>query len=192
METMGLIQRRQFVVDPKFQYGFILKSIFLMAVVLIVSLVLLTIVFNLFINIGLPVSVENGSVLSFGAIRSIMLPEEIRLLAAVMAFSVIIASIGVYIFGVSSSHRLIGPVLRLRNYVNEMNNGGLDKKVSLREKDYFQALATDINCLRQHWHDSVLELQNINEQLNEVANGEQKELLGRSNKILSGLYKKIL
>ena len=192
METMGLIQRRQFVVDPKFQYGFILKSIFLVTVVLLVSLVLLTIVFNLFINIALPVSIENGGVMSFGAMRSIMLPEEIRLLTAVMAISVIIASIGVYIFGVSSSHRVIGPVFRLRNYVNEMIHGGLDQKVSLREKDYFQALATDINRLRQHWHDSVLELQNINKQLNEVSHAEQKELTGRSNKILSDLYKKVL
>jgi methyl-accepting chemotaxis protein len=110
---------------------------------------------------------------------------------AVMLLSIIIGGFGIYVYGVFLTHRMAGPAYRLRNFIDGMIHGDLESNISLRDKDYFQLLATDINCLRQQWHDSILELETINKQLNEVASGEQKKLLGGSSKILSDLLKKV-
>ena len=96
---------------------------------------------------------------------------------AVVLLAIIIGSFGVYVYGVFFSHRMAGPAYRLRNFIDGMIHGDLESNISLRDKNYFQLLAADINCLRQQWHDSILELKTINKQLNEVASGEQKELL---------------
>jgi methyl-accepting chemotaxis protein len=188
MNITATIQRSQLVVDPKFQYGLIIKFVILVTIVLIASLGLLAFVYSKFANIALPVSVETGGVVSFGAIQFINLSE---LFWPVMLLSVIVSGVAIYIFGLSFSHKLAGSVYRLRTDIAEMTDGDLERKVSLRKKDYFQLLATDINCLRQHWHDSILEMKTINNKLNDVSNEEQKELLGRFNTILSDLLKTV-
>ena len=72
-----------------------------------------------------------------------------------------------------------------------MKEGDLDRKVSFREKDYFQFLATDVDYLRQKWHDSVKELKSINMKLNDATDQEKKELLDRINTVLSDLLKTV-
>jgi len=81
------------------------------------------------------------------------------------------------------------PVYRLRKDIAEISDGDLDKKVSIREKDYFQFLATDIDYLRQQWHESAKELKTISQKLNDASEQEKKELLDRLNTILSDLLK---
>ena len=189
MNTTTTIQRRQLVIDPKFQYGLIIKLIILVTIALIASLVLLAFVYSKFANIALPVSVETGGVVSFDATQFINLSE---LVWPVVLLSVIVSGVVTYIFGLFFSHKMAGPVYRLRNDIAEMTEGDLERKVSLREKDYFQLLATDINSLRQHWHDSILDMKTINKKLNDVSdNDEQKKLLGRFNTILSDLLKTV-
>ena len=191
MNTTKTIQRRQLVVDPKFQYGLIIKFVVLVTIVLIASLVLLTFIYTKFTNIALPISVETGGVISFEATQLIKLSDLIWPVMLVILLSVTISSITVYILGVLFTHRMAGPVYRLRNDIAEMTDGDLEKKVSFREKDYFQLLATDIDCLRQQWHDSVIELKTINNKLNDATKDEQKELLDRFNTILSDLLKTV-
>ena len=189
MNTTTTIQRRQLVIDPKFQYGLIIKLIILVTIALIASLVLLAFVYSKFANIALPVSVETGGVVSFDATQFINLSE---LVWPVVLLSVIVSGVVTYIFGLFFSHKMAGPVYRLRNDIAEMTEGDLERKVSLRKKDYFQLLATDINSLRQHWHDSILDMKTINKKLNDVSdNDEQKKLLGRFNTILSDLLKTV-
>ena len=188
MNTTKTIHRRQLIVDPQFQYGLIIKFVIIVTIVLIASLGLLTFVYSKFTNIALPVSVETGGVVSFGATQLINLSE---LILPVMLLSAIISGVAIYIFGLFFSHKMAGPVYRLRNDIAEMTAGDLERKVSLREKDCFQLLATDINCLRQHWYDSILEMKTINKKINAVSNEVQKELLGRFNTILSDLLKTV-
>jgi len=191
MNTMKLFQRRQLVVDPKFQYSLIARFVVLESIVLIVSLILLAFVFNRFINISLPISADTGGVLSFGANTSIRLSDEIHIVLAVMLLSIVIGTIGMYVFGVSVSHRIAGPVQRLRKYIAAMRSGDLNKEVSFREKDFLKPLATDINSLRRQWHDSIMELHGINNQLYAISNSDQQELLDRSDKILRDLLKNV-
>jgi len=191
MDTKKIIKRRQFVVDPKFQYGLIIKFAVLVTIVLISSLVLLTLIYNKFISVVLPASLETGGVTSFEITHLVNLSDLIWPVMLVILMSVTISSITVYILGVRFTHRMVGPLYRLSKIIAEMTDGDLGNKVSFREKDYFQFLAADIDCLRQKWHDSVTELKTINRQLIDTSNEEQKEQLGRSNRILSDLFKTV-
>ena len=109
----------------------------------------------------------------------------------VIFLSVSISCVTVFILGVRFTHRMAGPVYRLRSNIAEMADGNLGKKVSIRENDYFQSLAAEIDRLREQWHNSVAELKTINRQLNDISNEEQKELLGRSDTIFSDLLKTV-
>jgi signal transduction histidine kinase len=151
----------------------------------------LTLIYNKFIGIVLPTSLETGGVTSFEITHLTNLSDLIWPVMLVILISVTISSIAVYVLGVRFTHRIAGPLYRLRNNIAEMTDGDLGKKVSFREKDYFQFLAADIDCLRQQWHNSVTELKTVNGQLNDISNEEQKELLGRSNTILSDLLKTV-
>ncbi|MCK5705475.1 MAG: methyl-accepting chemotaxis protein [Cyclobacteriaceae bacterium] len=191
MDTEKIIKRRQLVVDPKFQYGLIIKFKFLVTIILISSLVLLTFIYNDFISTVLNISLGAGEVTSFEVAHLVNLSDLIWPVMLVILLSVTISSITVYILGVRFTHRMAGPVYRLRSNIAEMADGDLGKKVSIREKDYFQSLAAEIDSLREQWHKSVTELKTINRQLNDISNEEQKELLGRSDKIFSDLLKTV-
>ena len=191
MDTKKTIQRKQLVVDPAFQYGLIIRFAVLVTIVLISSLVILTIIYNKYIGVVLPTSLETGGVTSFEITHLVTLSDLIWPVMVVILISITISSIAVYVLGLRFTHRIAGPVYRLRNSIAEMTDGDLGKKISIREKDYFQFLAADIDCLRQQLHDSVTELKTVNGQLNDISNEEQKELLGRSDTILSNLLKAV-
>lgn len=192
MDTEKTIQRRQqFVVDPKFQYGLIVRFILLVTIVLVLSLVLLTYIYSHYISIVVPISLATGGVTSFELTPFVNLSQLIWPIILVILLSVTIASIAMYFLGVRFTHRMAGPVYRLRKNIAEMAEGDLGGKIAFREKDHFQYLAADIDSLRQQWHNYIAELKTINRQLNDMSNGEQKELLSRSNTILSDLLKDV-
>ncbi len=191
MDTEKIIKRRQLVVDPKFQYGLIIKFAALVAIILISSLILLTVIYNEFFNTVLSISLGAGGEASLDVANLINLSDLIGPVMLVIFLSVSISCVTVFILGVRFTHRMAGPVYRLRSNIAEMADGNLGKKVSIRENDYFQSLAAEIDRLREQWHNSVAELKTINRQLNDISNEEQKELLGQSDKIFSDLLKTV-
>jgi hypothetical protein len=74
MNKQESIQRRQLVVDPKFQYGLIIKFVFIVTIVLVTSLGLLAFLYSRFASVSLPVSAETGGVVSFGATQYVPVP----------------------------------------------------------------------------------------------------------------------
>ena len=191
MDTEKIIKRSQLIVDPKFQYDLIIKFAALVTIILISSLILLTLIYNEFIDTALAISLGAGGESSLDVANIVNLSDLIRPVMLVIFLSVTISCTTVFILGVRFTHRMAGPVYRLRCNIAEMIDGDLGKKVSLREKDYFKSLAADIDRLRRKWHDSVKELKTINRQLNDISNEEQKQLLDRSDTIFSDLLKTV-
>ena len=189
--TTTTIKRSQLVVDPKFQYGLIIRFVTVVTIILISSLILLTLIYNEFINTVIPISLGAGGVTSLEIVNLVNLSDLIGPVIYVIFLSVTISSTAVFILGVRFTHRMAGPVYRLRSDIAEMTEGDLGKEVLLREKDYFKFLAADIDLLRRKWQGSVKELKTINRQLNDISNEEQKELLGRSDKIFFDLLKTV-
>ena len=191
MATENIIKRRQLVVDPEFQYGLIAKFAVLVVIILVSSLILLTFIYNEFVNIVLPVSLGVGGETFIDIENLVNLSDLIGPILFVIFLSVTISCTVLFVLGVRITHRMTGPVYRMRSDISDMTDGDLRKKVSVREKDYFQLLAADIDRLRLQWLNSITELKKINGQLIEISNEEQKELLGRSDKIFSDLVKTV-
>ena len=191
MATENIIKRRQLVVDPEFQYGLIIKFAALVVIILVSSLILLTFIYNEFVNIVLPVSLGVGGETFLDVSKLVNLSDLIGPVLLVIFLSVSISCTTLFILGVRFTHRMTGPVYRLRSDITDMTDGDLRKKVSVREKDYFQFLAAEIDRLREQWLNSVTELKTINRQLIGISNDEQKELLGRSDRIFSDLLKTV-
>lgn len=191
MDTKETTKRRQLVVDPKFQYGLIIRVVGLITIILILSLILLTIIYNNYISNVLPISLGAGGIASSEVAQLVHLSDFIGPIMLVVFLSVTMSGIAVQLLGVRFTHRVAGPVYRLRSCIAEMTAGDLTKEVRFREKDYFQLLASDVDRLRVQWHNSLIELKTINRQLHEISNEEQRELLSRSETLLSDLLKKV-
>jgi len=50
-------------------------------------------------------------------------------------------------FGLVLSHRLFGPIYRLRGFIEDLKAGSYDKRLTQRGNDIFQILATHLNDL---------------------------------------------
>jgi methyl-accepting chemotaxis protein len=191
MGTENIIKRSQLVVDPKFQYGLIIKFAALVVIILISSLILLTFIYNEFVNTALPLLLGAGGETTLDVANLINLSDLIGPVLLVVFLSVTISCLTVFFLGVRFTHRIVGPVYRLRSNISEMTDGELGNKIAFRENDYFQFLAADIDRLREQWLNSVTELKTIHKQLNDIASEEQKKLLGRSDTIFSDLLKTV-
>ena len=191
MDTTKTVQRRQLVVDPDLQYGLIVKFVIFMTIILILSLVLLTFIFSKFTNIALPVSVETGGVTSFEAIELIRLSDMVWPLLFVILLSVFLAGITFYFFGIFLTHKMAGPVHRLRKDIAAMAEGNLARMITFRENDYFQFLAEDFEGLRKLWLASAKELKAVSRKLDDAPEKERKELLNRFDSILADLLKTV-
>lgn len=63
------------------------------------------------------------------------------------------------------THKIAGPVFRLKHALTELNNGNLDARIHLRKWDDLQELATQINLHSDDLNNYVLALKKDHEQL---------------------------
>ena len=68
-------------------------------------------------------------------ILSILLPVIIVCVAVTLTVTLI--------FGIVMSHRMAGPLFRIRREMKEMGEGDLSGKIRLRKKDDFESFARD-------------------------------------------------
>ncbi len=59
----------------------------------------------------------------------------------------IILIVLIFIISIFMSHKIAGPLYRLRKYFQDAAAGNFDQKLTFRKKDYFQELASDYNAM---------------------------------------------
>ncbi len=155
-------KRRQYIVDSQFQYSLIRKFAILTASIVIGSLSFLVLVYYRYgdvqvsidqpIPLGLPESlVENGGMVTY---------TLMNLLWPVLSICLFGTTIFTFFYSVIISHRMAGPVFRMRKLLGEMAKGDLSSPVSrLRKKDEFKHLFADINDVKERWRLQIQELQ---------------------------------
>jgi len=112
------------------------------------------------------------------------------LLWPVLAICLVGTIIFTFFFSLIVSHRMAGPVYRMRNLLGEMAKGDLSHPVSrLRKKDEFKHLFADINTVKEHLRLQIQELQLSCRELGE--NGTQEQHLKRIKKIVSSFKTEI-
>jgi len=178
-------KRRTYIVDPEFQYRLIRKISVIAILIIVMSLSFLVIVHQLYGDIEIKIAQPDPFEIS-GIVTT--LPEQaslLRLLWPVMLICVFVTLSLTFVFGVIISHRMAGPVYRIRKTLGEMAQGNLSGQIQLRKKDEFKSLCQDINNLKTQWGLKIKELREICQELENGDEKIEKKHLSRLNKILS-------
>jgi len=109
----------------------------------------------------------------------------LKLIWPVLLICVVIALVLTFFYGVVISHRMAGPIYRIRKILDKMAQGDLSAQVHLRRKDDFSALAASINSLIKSWRLQIEELKGICRDLETAERQIQIESLNRFNEILA-------
>ena len=135
---MGQKHRRQYLIEPSFQIKFIVKFC---VVVIIGSLLIGGSVFFLTRN-STTVAIENTKVL-VKPTSDFILPSLLIAILIVSAFT----AFGVLILSLHTSHKIAGPIFRLRKEIYLMQKGDMTQDFSIRDKDQLQILAYSLSCM---------------------------------------------
>jgi nitrogen fixation/metabolism regulation signal transduction histidine kinase len=103
----------------------------------------------------------------------------------VMLVCVLVSLAATYLFGIMVSHRMAGPMYRIKMTLGEMAKGDLRGDVRLREKDNFKSVAEGLNHLKKAWRAPIQELKKIGEALECKDDPKQRVLLDRLLEILA-------
>jgi len=133
-------KRRNYFIDPAFQLNFILKFC---VIVIVSSLLIGAAVFILSQN-STTVAIENTKVV-VKPTSDFILPE----LAIILPVIVVFSSLVVLALTLFVSHKISGPIFRIRKEIELLQAGDLTRKFTIRNSDQLQALAQSLNEMTQ-------------------------------------------
>ena len=158
-------KRRIYIIDPEFQYGFIRKISMIAVLIIVMSLFFLATVHQLYGSVQIEVAQPDP----FAVSESITtLPQQIsilKLLLPVMLICLLVTVVAIFFWGVIISHRMAGPLYRMRQTLDQMAQGDLSVEIRLRRKDDFKSLAENINNLKKRWRIQIKELKELGRRL---------------------------
>ena len=167
------LKRKQYIVDPEFQYGLIRKIAILAGLMVLMSFSFLVLVHYLYGDIPVELIQPDPFDVS-GGIKTVEESKTLtELLWPVMAGCLVITLVVTFLYGLIISHRMAGPVTRLRRILSEMAEGELRGEVRIRKKDDFQHLAHELNDLKTNLRTSFGTLQNLCSEIESSDPGKQ-------------------
>ncbi|MFQ5688012.1 MAG: hypothetical protein ACE5GV_15300 [Candidatus Scalindua sp.] len=184
-------KRRQYIVDKSFQYGLIRKFAIVAAFIVIGSLSSLVLVYYEYgdVQVAIVQPVPFNSTDNFGNNETIRAYTLLDILWPVLSICLFGTITFTFIYSLLISHRMAGPVYRMRILLGEMAQGDLSHPVSrLRKKDEFKRLFSDINNVKEYWRSQIEELQCTYREFGE--DGNQEKHLKRLNEIISSFKTK--
>lgn len=133
--------KRNYWIDPAVQWAIIQKALLLSGLVVVLLFAVDKIFFYRMSSMGKD--------LGFSAdhVYFLFLQEQERIkFWMFLATSGLITFIGTVI-GIRFSHRLAGPIFRLKKEMRRLNDGEKIEEVNLRDADFFKELADEFNAL---------------------------------------------
>lgn len=129
---MSKNKRKQYVVDMPFQSGFILKFV----IIVIVSSGIIALAILLSAQDSTTVAIDKARVLAKPT-ADFILPT----LSFIVVLVIILSAIVVTLVTLLVSHRIAGPIFRLKKELSFLREGNLKRNFTVREKDEFKDLA---------------------------------------------------
>jgi methyl-accepting chemotaxis protein len=151
-------KRRQYFIDPVFQSQFILKFC---AVVIVASLLVGVVIFWLSQN-STTVAIENTRVL-VKSTSDFLFPVLTITVLTVTVFTALVVLILTLLY----SHRIAGPIFRLKREITLLKHGGMERNFTLRQQDQLQALAASLAEMSDTLRGKHLEINNKYHLLNQ-------------------------
>jgi len=142
-------QRKNYMIDPAFQLRFAMRFC---AIVLTASLAIAFAM--LFVLKGsTTVAIENTKVIVKPTI-DVIFPH----LALTLLIAMIFSSLAVVVIAVLFSHKISGPIYRLKSEINFVKEGDLTRNFKIRDGDQLQDLATSLEGMSEALRQKHLEL----------------------------------
>jgi nitrogen fixation/metabolism regulation signal transduction histidine kinase len=135
MTSSRLYHRKHYLVDKKFQLSFIMRFC---SIVILASLVIGALIFYLSRN-STTVAIENTRVF-VKPTSDFILPQ---LVITVIVVSVVFSSI-LFVMAMLATHRIAGPLYRLRKEIDSVRGGDLTNAFIIRDKDQLKGLAKSL------------------------------------------------
>lgn len=133
---MAKIKRRNYFIDKSFQAKFIFKF----CLIVVIASLLLTALLFYFSQDSTTVAIENTRV-TVKSTADFMLPVFIQTVAIVFAA----AALTVLLLSLFVSHKIAGPLYRIRKEIDALGKGDFSRNFNLRRKDQLKDLATSLN-----------------------------------------------
>jgi len=131
-------RRKSYLIDPSFQYKIIVLFFLLSFSILAIIYLFDSYYFEHFIQKGKELQLEQGHVYYR------LLQEQKQKMDYVFLYLSITLTLFVLVFGIVLSHRIAGPLYRLRHYLEEKEyEKGIN--LSFRKGDFFQDIPEVIN-----------------------------------------------
>jgi nitrogen fixation/metabolism regulation signal transduction histidine kinase len=127
------------LVNPRFQLGVLGATILIVFGVIGVFYATNAYVFWKMAQIGKGIGLQEGHV------YYVMLSEQRLATDIVFAFLAVLSVVLVITFGIELSHRVAGPIHRLRNEFAQLSQGKQLTEIKFRDKDFFPELADAFN-----------------------------------------------
>lgn len=133
-------QRAKILINRRFQLKF---AFFVCSWIFALSMVYPLIIFSLF-EMFLKF-VPQDSAQSLAHIKDIQ--GQVLFLLALLQLAVLLITFLISIF---LSHRIAGPIYRIKKAMEEISKGNFDQRVTLRKNDHFMELQDSFNEMSQH------------------------------------------
>lgn len=178
-------KRRIFIVDTGFQFRLIRNISILAALIVLVSLSFLGAVNMIYSDVQVNIKQPLPFATTEGAGFLERQASLLGLMWPVMLICIAVSLAATFFFGVIISHRMAGPVFRIRRVLMDMAKGDIRGETHLRKNDEFKPLAESINEMKGKWRGSIQEMQSICRELDCDGDPGKRELFNRLFEILS-------
>ena len=180
------VKRKQWIVEPAFQYGMIRKIACMAALLIIMALSFLTWVNVLYGDLQFELVQPDpfGAAAAVGTLSA--RPTLIDLLWPVMGACVVLTVAATFFFGIIISHRMAGPVFRIRRELQQAVGGDLRGDVILRKADDFKSLAGAVNAWKTSMRTVVRALRDVQRGLQDSDATVRSAALESLARIVSG------
>jgi len=149
-------RRSHYIVDKKFQLSFIMKFC---SVVILASLAIGALIFY-FTHNSTTVAIENTRVF-VKPTSDFILPQ---LVITIIVVSVVFSAI-LFVMALIATHRIAGPIYRLRKEIENLQNGDLTGAFAIRDKDQLKTLARSLSDMARALRQKHTELKSKTDSL---------------------------
>lgn len=155
---------RNYLIDKQFQTKYLLLTVLMLSAYTLVFIIILFTPSILSIISDTSLEEKAAASRTFLVLHGAVWPTT---LAAISIFS---------IFSIFLTHKIAGPVYRLKYAMTELMNGNLDTRIYLRRWDDLQELATEVNLFSDDLRQYIVTLKNDHERLSSVVEELEKEV----------------
>jgi len=160
-------KRSTYLINPKFQLK---TSLFISSLVLIASSPYPYVIYKIIENIFGKLS--TGSCSNLQGLASSFEQNKKELILFLIAWQIGFAAF-VFIISIFQSHKIAGPIYKLRKILNEIKNGALPQDIRFRNGDHFFDLADDLNAtlssLKERKNNDYQYMEDVEKFLEEVS-----------------------